>query len=381
MARKIATRKKTGKRGRRSWLAAWATRLRFRTTVGRRIAPIVFSVLAATIVGGVLGFGLGRNDRPDGETPPSTVVSVPQPAQPALEAPATVVRPGVPIVTPPATVEVPDRPAHAPRTPVLPSDVQPAWLRHAAAAPPVDPQRPRIAIVFDDLGLNPVRTRRVIALPGPLTLSLLTYGRELQTLADEARAAGHEVMVHVPMAPTDGSIDAGPNVLRAGLPPEELRHRIDWALGRFTGFVGINNHMGSGFTADTPGMALVMRGLKERGLLFLDSMTSGRSVGAATAVQAGVPVATRDVFLDHEETLAFVSSALVKAEAVARSKGHAIAIGHPHERTIEVVAAWLAQANERGFDLVPVSAIIRERLAAARVVQAKPETRPPVMTP
>src|SRR5690606_13121423 len=101
----------------------------------------------------------------------------------------------------PKVVQVPKQPVYAPRSPTLPADVQPAWLRFAAAAPPVDPLRPRIAIVFDDLGLNPARTRRIIELPGPLTLSMLTYGRDLQALADEARAAGHEVMLHVPMAP------------------------------------------------------------------------------------------------------------------------------------------------------------------------------------
>src|SRR3546814_6117299 len=95
-------------------------------------------------------------------------------------------------------------------------------------------------------------------------------------------------------------MDPGPNVLSAALPRAELLQRLAWGLDRFEGYVGINNHMGSRFTASPEGMALVMGELKARGLLFLDSLTAGNSVAGALAAETGVPFAVRAVFLDNE---------------------------------------------------------------------------------
>ena len=248
-----------------------------------------------------------------------------------------------------------------PDLPDLENAGQPAWRRFAVpvAAPGA---RPMIAVVLDDLGLNRAGTNRAIALPAPLTLAFMTYAEGLPRMAARARRAGHELMLHVPMAPRDPAYDPGPNVLRAELTPAELARRLDWGLGRFEGFVGVNNHMGSRFTASRKGMAPVMAALRARGLLFLDSVTSGASVGAAMARRAGVPYATRDVFLDNEwSDRAAIAGQFARLEAVARRRGSAVGIGHPHRATLDVLARWLPEARARGFAIVPVSAIVRHR--------------------
>src|SRR5262249_50982981 len=108
---------------------------------------------------------------------------------------------------------------------------EPAWRRNAVAV--LDPQtRPMIAIVIDDLGLDRRNADRVVQLPGPLTLSFMTYANDLPAQTRAAHAAGHELLVHVPMEPLDAHLNAGFNVLRPDLPPDELRRRIDWALSR-----------------------------------------------------------------------------------------------------------------------------------------------------
>ena len=139
------------------------------------------------------------------------------------------------------------------RQPPLPDPKPPAWRRNAV---PVSVQagQPRIAIVLDDLGLDRAASRRAIDLPGPLTLAFLTYANDLERFAARARTAGHELLLHVPMEPI-GHDDPGPEVLQTGMDPHELRRRIEWGLARFSGFVGINNHMGSKFTASVDGMA------------------------------------------------------------------------------------------------------------------------------
>ncbi len=242
---------------------------------------------------------------------------------------------------------------------LVPEDAE-TWERNAVPVA-VSDDRPMIAVVLDDLGLNRRGTRAAMALPGPLTLAFMTYAEGLADMARKSRANGHELMLHVPMEPENlTENNPGPNVLTTGLDSQEIARRLDWGLDRFDGFVGINNHMGSRFTSDLAGMQVVMKALKSRGLLFLDSMTSGKSVGAVAAAAAGVPFATRDIFLDNTPTqAATIWVQLSRLEALARRQGYAVAIGHPHDNTVKVLSEWLRTLEARGFQLVPVSSIVR----------------------
>ncbi len=261
----------------------------------------------------------------------------------------------------PAEVHVPVQPAPAASTVVPKASASagtlPAWRQHALAIPLLAGQ-PRIAIVIDDLGLDRRRSARTIELRGPLTLAFLPYAGELERQTAAARAAGHELLVHVPMEPESRSIDPGPNVLAIDLDETALRGRLDWVLGRFVGYVGINNHMGSRFTAEPAGMAVVMDELRQRGLLFLDSRTTGGSVGGRLAGEAGVPHVERNVFLDNVDDVAAVRARLAETESLAHRRGLAVAIGHPRENTIEALTAWLEDIRQRGFQLIPISAAV-----------------------
>jgi polysaccharide deacetylase 2 family uncharacterized protein YibQ len=260
-------------------------------------------------------------------------------------------------VTPVVAQVLPQRPP--PRA--LAGDT-PTWLRNAAAAP-VSDGRPLIAMVIDDLGLRRANTAALIEMPGPLTLAFLPYASALEQQTEAARAAGHELLVHVPMEAA-GHEWPGPNALLSTLTPPELLSRLRAQLRSFRGFVGVNNHMGSLLTADRAGMALVMAELRERDLLFLDSRTTAQSVAASEAQRLGVPHAARDVFLDNELGLDYVRHQLRQTEQIARRRGSAVAIGHPHDVTIEALRGWLPTLEERGFALVPVSAVVARESCA-----------------
>lgn len=235
----------------------------------------------------------------------------------------------------------------------------PAWIKYAVPMPPTH-GRPMIAVVIDDLGVDRRRSEKVIPLRAPLTLAWMTYAQDLPRLTREARAHGHELLVHVPMQPRGDNWDPGPDVLEVGVHPEENRRRLTWGLNRFEGFVGINNHMGSRYTGDRDGMRVVMEELRRRGLLFLDSVTTDKSVAADLARGYDVPFAARNVFIDNEQSVAKVLAQLQKAEAYARKHGAAIAIGHPHDSTIEALRQWLPGLDAKGLALVPVSTIVRD---------------------
>jgi len=301
-------------------------------------------------IGGLIGVSSGQ--RAD-QVASSMRVSVrlPPVQEAAIPAPRPVPEPPPAIVAPPAAT---------PEPAAKPVGATPAWQRHAVAVA-VPPGRKTIAIVIDDMGVDRVRSDRAAALPAPLTLAFLPYARGFEAQLAAARARGHEILVHVPMQPL-GSEDTGPDALTVALDRGEIRRRLAAALDRAGPAVGINNHMGSRFTADRDAMRPVIEELRARGLLFLDSLTTSGSVGAALAREIGVPYAVRDVFLDNDSAPAAVRARLAELELMAVRQGHAVGIGHPHDGTLEALASWMPDAATRGFAFVPVSEIVRAML-------------------
>ncbi len=233
------------------------------------------------------------------------------------------------------------------------------WRRNAVPFADLN-SRPLVAIVIDDVGLDRPRSRRAWELPGPLTMSFLPYAKDLREQARAARAHGQELMLHLPMEP-NGRNDPGPDALLVSLSDSELRRRTQAALDSFDGYVGVNNHMGSRFTTFRPGMETVLRQFKARGVMFLDSRTTAQSVGDQTAQEMGVPSIVRHVFLDDDESIDAVRRKLAETEAVARRQGFVVAIGHPHEATLQALAEWLPGLKAKGLALAPATAVLRKR--------------------
>jgi uncharacterized protein len=220
--------------------------------------------------------------------------------------------------------------------------------------------RPIIAIVIDDVGLKPRASLQSVNLPAPMTIAFLPYGDNLQSLSDTAVRNGHEVIVHVPMQ-GKATADPGPNALTVDLSNAEIQKRLEWNLSRFTGYTGINNHMGSEFTENANGMGIVLEEIAKRKLIFLDSRTTSKSAARELAHTAQLPYAERDIFLDNHQDAGYVSVQLAQAEILARRNGSAIAIGHPHVVTLNAIALWSKTLSAKGIDLVPISAVIAQR--------------------
>ena len=222
-----------------------------------------------------------------------------------------------------------------------------------------------LAVVIDDMGLDRPRAVKMISLDGPLTLSLMTYAGDLPGLVTQARERGHEVMAHLPMEPIDPKENPGPGALRVSMDEATIRKTLAADLDSWSGYVGINNHMGSKFTKDRARMNIVMDELKTRGLLWLDSKTIGDTAGPQAAKAAGVPFVERDVFLDNTETVDAVTAQLEALVKAAQTHGTAIGIGHPHDATFTALRAWLPKLAARGITLVPVTEILKRRTAKA----------------
>lgn len=241
--------------------------------------------------------------------------------------------------------------------PIIGPDGRKPWQVYARPVPPAD-GRPRLAVVVSELGLSRDATARAIRLPGPVTLSFTPYASSLPQDVARARGAGHEVLLDLPMEPISyPADDPGPHTLLTSLNPTDNLARLEWLLGRFTGYVGVINHMGSRFTAAPDSLRPVLDALNARGLMFVDSRSTSKSAAATLASQIGLPRAINDRFIDHDPSRSAIDQAMADIESMARSNGWAVAVARPFPVTLARLAAWIPALEQRGIEVVPVSAL------------------------
>ena len=105
-----------------------------------------------------------------------------------------------------------------------------------------------------------------------------------------------------------------------------------------------------------------MKALGDRDLLFIDSLTSSKSVAHAEARQAGLPTAKNRIFLDYDnENQVTIKANLEVLVKSARSVGFALGIGHPHRATAEVLAREIPRLQAEGVRFVTVSEMLALR--------------------
>ncbi len=238
-----------------------------------------------------------------------------------------------------------------------------ATVAQAYARPfPKEENRPRLAIVVADLGLSKEATEAAIAkLPPEVTLAFSPYADRLPEWIKKARAAGHEVLIGLPLEPENfPTRDPGPFGLLSFLAADENVKRLDAVLGRGTGYVGLLAAMGGKFLGDAEALKSVLKALKDRGLLFVDNGLATKSVTVTVGAEMGLPFAVADVWLDDRAFRAAIDARLFKAEELAKANGKALAIASPKPVSLERIMAWHATLEGKGVVVAPVSAVVRQ---------------------
>ena len=225
---------------------------------------------------------------------------------------------------------------------------------------PAPNARGRLAILLDDGGQKLDLVEAAAALPKTVGFAILPFLPRSAETAVALHDAGHEIWLHLPMEPENyPANDPGPGAVLMAMNSDDLRTAIHSAINNIPHAVGMNNHMGSKATADLKTMTWIMQELKTRGLAFIDSRTTVRTVAEEAARAQGVPTNRRHVFLDNERSAAAIRVQLDEAVYRSRMEGEIIAIGHLDKVTIEVLAQELPGLAKLGADLVNPSDLVR----------------------
>lgn len=236
------------------------------------------------------------------------------------------------------------QPAAVPRDPSPPPLSEPV-----VPSEPDVPVGSMLAIVIDDLGNDLAALDRLLALNAELTFAVMPGRRHTLEVARRVAGAGRELILHQPMEPKGFESgyaggpgkgpDPGEGAVLLTMSPESVGLRVASNLDAVPGLAGLNNHMGSAFTENEPLMRAALMPAVERNLYFLDSRTTPASVGYRLARELGLRAVQRDVFLDHKIDREAIRQRFAEAARIARREGAALAVGHPHPETIDVLSA------------------------------------------
>jgi len=233
-------------------------------------------------------------------------------------------------------------------------------LRAAQAfAQPADAKPgPRIAIVITGLGAsNATAAEALNKLPATVTFALAPGGSSLERLAGKARSLGHELLLQVPMEPSESpDKEAAPRALLASLSPEQNIERLHWLMSRFQGYVGVANRMGDRLTTSEAAFAPILREIGNRGLIYVDDGTSPKSLAGQIVATAGSGFAKANLTLDAVPSAVEIDRALAKLEGLARQNGMAVGFATAWPVVIERIAKWSKTVEGRGVSLVPITA-------------------------
>lgn len=259
--------------------------------------------------------------------------------------------------------------------PAIAPDGRQPWQIYARPYNAAGDKRARIALVIGRMGVAGAATGLALQrLPPGVTLAFVPLSERLEGWVEAARGQGHEALLSVPMEPlTYPHDDPGPNTLLLSLDTAHNMDRLEWALGRFSGYIGVTSPTGTRFGADPSAMKAVLETVKKRGLMFLDARTAPGSVGDTIAAELGVTRARVDRLIDRDPSRAAIDAELRALEEIALKDGVAIGMGEPYPTTLERIAKWVPLLSDKKIVLVPLSSVANLQKPSDPPPPPKPE--------
>lgn len=250
--------------------------------------------------------------------------------------------------SPQKTDEKPEKPAVQPSVTPVPPSVTPV--------PSAAKKSGKLIFIFDDAGNSLKQAKPFLQLPFPLTIAVLPGLPESKATADAVRAAGKEVFLHQPMQAIDLSIYPGPGSIQPDMTTGEAARIVRKNIAEIGPIAGMNNHEGSLITADRNLIGAVLDVCIDEKIIFLDSRTGPNTQAPLAAMERGMHIWERDVFLDNKPVKAEMRAMIEKGLAIADKKGYAIMIGHVQTPPLaELLNYMYADLKNQGYVFTTLS--------------------------
>lgn len=246
--------------------------------------------------------------------------------------------------------------------PVIAPDGRQSWQTYARAFDG-DTTTPRIAIILTRMGISKQLTRAAIeVLPPDISFSFSPDAPDINQQVAAAQRAGHEVFLDIPLEPFGyPANDPGPTTLLTSLNAVDNLNRLESMLGMTAGYAGVVGIKGSQFTTDEEALTPVLGVLKDRGLMYVDSAATSRTIALELASSIQLPRAVANWRIDDSPDLEEISQRLSALERTARRSGAALGLVPPLPLTIDALRAWTRALPARGYVLAPATAIANKQ--------------------
>ncbi|WP_310733284.1 divergent polysaccharide deacetylase family protein [Colwellia sp. 6M3] len=221
-------------------------------------------------------------------------------------------------------------------------------------------QSAQVAIIIDDIGYRK-SDAQALYLPGNISYAILPHTPYGKRLALKAQAKNNDVILHIPMESKNGK-KLGPGALTSEMNENGIRESLSNAFAEIPFALGINNHMGSKLTELYQPMAWTMQFLRERDLVFIDSVTTSASQAEDVAISFGVPSLHRHIFLDNKLEHNYIRRQFKQLIRDAKRYQTVVAIAHPHPETITSLKKLLPLLAQNNVELVPISTLLNRKL-------------------
>lgn len=210
-------------------------------------------------------------------------------------------------------------------------------------------RQPEIALIFDDLGESLRDLREIYSLDIPLTISVIPNLRFSKNIAHIASRCGFSVLVHLPLEPANEQEYQTDKYefITSDLSSREVISLLRRQLNSIRIAIGVNNHMGSRATENPKLMKIILRELKKRGLIFIDSRTSLKSIAYNQARKMEVVSGYNQGFLDATDSIEVIEERMKELVALAQQIGKIIVIAHPRKNTLRFLKSRLPALRKK----------------------------------
>ena len=258
------------------------------------------------------------------------------------------------IIFPHITEETEDGPL-----PIIAADGRQPWLEYSRGFKRAD-RKPRIALIVTNLGLSATYTKAALKLlPEDITLSFSHVAPRLKSWIREARQKGHEVLMDIPMEPLGfPKNDPGRATLLTSSNEVENLNRLEHVMKKAGGYVGLLGTLGTKFMLHSETFLPVLKTIKQRGLIYVDSRSTSRSLGPELASSIQLPRAFNNIFIDKEPSNQKIKGKLDELEKIALKKRFAVGIAQPFPLTIEILSQWAEKLKTKQISLAPITAVV-----------------------